>query len=86
MNHPDHDGRPNVSALRRAAPWIAGGFLALMVLIVRGAVGSIAWYGFGMFNDQAKAAAGSVTPTPAMRPTGNCADQHQNQDDQQYGS
>lgn len=56
MNHPDHDGRPNVSALRRAAPWIAGGFLALMVLIVLGAVGSIAWHGFGMFNDQAKAA------------------------------
>lgn len=56
MNHPDHDGRPKVSALRRAAPWIAGGFLALMVLIVLGAVGSIAWYGFGMFNDQAKAA------------------------------
>lgn len=56
MNHPDQDGLPKASALRRAAPWIAGGFLALMVLGVLAAVGSVAWYGFGMFNDQAKAA------------------------------
>lgn len=50
---PDH---PPVSPLRRAAPWIAGGVLALLVLIAIAAVGSFAWYGFGLFNDQAKAA------------------------------
>jgi hypothetical protein len=41
---------------RSLAPWIIGGLVALVLLIVAGGTGALFWYGLGLFNDQAAAA------------------------------
>jgi len=37
-------------------------------------------------HDQTQAAGGSITPAPAVRPSGERTEQHENEQDDQYGS
>jgi hypothetical protein len=41
---------------RSLAPWIIGGLVALVLLILVGGTGALLWYGVGLFNDQAATA------------------------------
>lgn len=45
-----------IPARRSLAPWIIGGLVALVLLVLAGATGALFWYGLGLFNDQAAAA------------------------------
>ena len=44
---------------RNPAPWIIGGLVALVLLLLAGATGAVFWYGLGLFNDQAATAIGA---------------------------
>ncbi len=41
---------------RSRTPWIIGGVVAFVMLLLLGAVASVAWFGISTFNDQAYAA------------------------------
>ncbi len=41
---------------RSAAPWIIGGVVAFVMLLVIAGVGSVVWFGMDVFHDQAKTA------------------------------
>ncbi len=41
---------------RSRTPWIIGGIITLVLLLVFGAIASVAWFGISTFNDQAYAA------------------------------
>lgn len=45
-----------IPARRSLAPWIIGGLVALVLLVLAGGTGALFWYGLGLFNDQAAAA------------------------------
>ena len=54
MSTPTPDGE--TPRRRSKTPWIIGGAVALLLLLLVGAAGSLVWYGIGEFNDQAGAA------------------------------
>ena len=61
MNTPIAPG--DLPRRRNLAPWIIGGLVALVLLLLIGGAGAFFWYGLGLFNDQA---ADAIRADPAV--------------------
>lgn len=52
----DSTSADSMPVRRSRTPWIVGGIIALVMIVLLGAAASVAWFGMSTFNDQAHAA------------------------------